>query len=207
MIFSGLFQKLKHENRKLSAKEREQVVAFLVKPDSILDPQAHSAIYVLCLSSEPTANNIALVERFLANTVDDYVRAAAIAGIFTIWDVLNEPYVTYLLGSLERILDEERVESSMTALDAGLHLMHAHARYDLSVAINRAVDVLFDAVQLENAVEGEEGFAANMLISACLKLRNVGARRAGQRLTHFNTLDEALEVYRNKRAYLLAPLH
>jgi hypothetical protein len=205
VAFSDLFQKIKHKNHKLTAKEREQVVAFLVRPTSIFDPEAHAAIYVLCLSSEPTANYLALVERFLADEANDYTRAAAITCMFTIWDIFEERHVSYLKDALERVLDEERHDSSNAALNAALHMMHDQTRYDLSVAIDRAVDALFDAVKLQNDVE--EGFAANMFISACLSLTNARARNMRQRPTYFHTLDEALEVYRDKRTYLLQPVH
>jgi hypothetical protein len=205
--FANLFQKLKHKNHRLTAKERERVVAFLMKPTSIFDPEAHAAIYVLCLSSQPTASNVALVERFLPDKVNDYTRAAAITCMFTIWDIFEERHVSYLRDALERVLDEERHDSSNAALNAALHMMHDQTRYDLSVSIDRAVDSLFDAVKLQDSVGHEEGFAANMFISACWTLKHVWARRTTQRLTHFDTLAEALEVYRNKEVYLLRPLH
>ncbi|MEP9388327.1 hypothetical protein [Mesorhizobium sp. KR9-304] len=207
VAFSDLFHKIKHKNHKLTTKEREQVVAFLAKPGSVFDPEAHAAIYVLCLSSEPTAGNVALVERFLPDEVNDYTRAAAITCMFTIWDIFEERHVFYLKDALERVLDEQRHDSSRTALNAALHMMHDHTRYDLSVAIDRALDALFDAVKLEDIVENKEGVAANMFSSACWTLRHVWARRTEQRLTYFDTLAEALEVYRNKEAYLLRPLH
>jgi hypothetical protein len=203
--FSDLFQKIKHKNHKLTTKERAQVVAFLSKPSSASDPESHAAIYVLCLSSEPTTQNLALVEPFLTDTVDDYAKAAAITGMFTIWNTFEERHSDYLRGALGRVLDKERGDTSMAALGAGLHVMHVHARYDLSVAIGQAIDALFDAIKLQDDVE--EGFAANMFISACLSLTNARARNMGQRPTYFHTLDEALEVYRDKRTYLLRPLH
>jgi hypothetical protein len=206
VAFSSLFQKIKHENHKLTAKERAEVVAFLSKPNSVSRPESHAAIYVLCLSSEPTAQNLALVELFLAGTADDYARAAAIKGIFTIWNTFEERHSDYLRDALGRVLDNERGDSSMAAFEAGLHVMHDRARYDLSVAVDQALDALFDAVKLEDDSEGE-GFAANMFIDACWKLRHAWARKTAQRPTHFHTLDEALAVYRDKRTYLLQPVH
>jgi hypothetical protein len=205
VAFGDLFQKIKHKSHKLTAKERAQVVAFLSKPSSISDPESHTAIYVLCLSSEPTAQNLALIEPFLADTVDDYARAAAITGMFTIWNTFEERHSDYLRDALGRVLDKERGDSSFAAFGAGLHVMHNRARYDVSVAIDQAIDALFDAVKRQD--HAEDGFAANMFISACLSLTNASARNMGQRPTYFHTLDEALEVYRDKRTYLLQPVH
>ncbi len=207
MSFSDLFQKLKHENYKLSNNELTRVIAFLGMPSSISNPESHAAIYVLCLSTKPTEQNLALLERFIAEDADDYARASAIDCIFTIWHVFEERHLTYLRDALGRMLDEERFESSNAAFYAAVHMMHAHNRYDLSVAIDGAVKTLFDAAQLENIADNEEGFATRMLITTCWKLRHVWARKTAQRLTYFDTLAEALEVYRNKEAYLLRPVH
>jgi hypothetical protein len=199
--FSDLFQRVKHKNHRVTAKERDRVIRFLDQPASIFTAEAGTAIYVLCLSSEPTPENVALVERFLADQADDSAKADAISCLFTIWGLSEEWHVSYVLEALARILDKERYLSSMAAISSALHMMHAKDRHDLSFALSS----VFDALHREAVRENE--FAMDTFISACLTLANAKARKGGQRPTYFHTIDEALEVYRNKEAYLLRPLH
>lgn len=205
MSFSDLFQRIKHEGHRATAKERDQITRFLGDSDSISKAEAHAAIYVLCLSGGPTSENVTLVERFLSEQTNDYARAGAISCLFTIWKLAEERHVTYLMDALGRILDDERSESSNAAFGAASEMMHARSRYDLSVAVEHALDILFEAAKLE--LENNEGFAAQKFISASLTLRNAWARSAGKRPIFFNSMGEALEVYRDKSAYLLRPVH
>lgn len=201
MDFSDLFQRIKHENHKVTSQERDQIMRFLRDPDSMSKPEAHAAIYALCLSSKPTPENVTLVERFLSDQADDYTRAAAISCLFTVWDLPGERYVNYVLAALAGVLDKERDASSMAAIHSALHMMHADSRYDLSFPLSSVLDDLH-----RDAVRDEE-FAVNMFIYACLALANAKARKIGQRQTFFDSIDEALDIYRDKDAYLLPPLH
>jgi len=80
-------------------------------------------------------------------------------------------------------------------------MMHAASRYDLSFALSGALDDLYrEAVR-------DEKFAMNLFISACLTLANARARKTGQRKTCFDSIDEALDIYRDKDGFLLPPLH
>jgi hypothetical protein len=199
--FSDLFQRIKHQNHKVTAKERDRVIRFLDNPNSIFTTEAAGAIYVLCLSSEPTPENVRLVERFLADHADDYARAAAISCLFTTWGLSGERHVSYVLEALARVLDKERNLSSMAAISAALHMMHAKSRHDLSFALSS----VFDDLHREAVSQNE--FAMDTFISACLTLANARARKIGKRPTYFHAIDEALDVYREKDAYLLPALH
>jgi len=199
--FGDLFQRIKHRNHKVTPKERDQIMRFLRDPDAISKTEAHAAIYALCLSSKPTPENVALVERFLSDQADDYTRAGAMSCLFTIWELPGERYVNYLLSALARVLDKGRSESSQAAINSALHMMHAASRYDLSFALSGALDDLYrEAVR-------DEKFAMNLFISACLTLANARARKTGQRKTCFDSIDEALDIYRDKDGFLLPPLH
>ncbi len=199
MNFSDLFQRIKHENHQVTAKERDQITQFLKDSDSIFKAEAHAAIYVLCLSSEPTPENVTLVERFLSEQTIDYARAGAISCLFTIWNLAEERHVAYVLDALGRVLDEERDVSSTAAIGSALHMMHTGGRHDLSLALSHALDDLY------HATLQEDEFAVNLFITACLHVTNARARRMERRPTYFHTIDEALHVYLDKGAYLLSP--
>jgi hypothetical protein len=199
--FSDLFQRIKHKNYKVTAREYAAVVQFLSDPHSMSTYEAHAAIYVLCLSSPPSPEHVMLVERFLSDQANDYTRSAAITCLFTIWDLAEERHVSYVLNALERVMDRERSDSSFNAISSALNMMHATGRLDLSLALSRVFD------DLHREVLREDTFATNMFISACLQLANAKARSMGQRPTYFHTLDEALEVYETKGGYLLQQIH
>lgn len=197
MDFSNIYQQLKFADYKISADERIKITTYLKRKDAALQPETHAAILVFCHSTcDPTSENIALVEKFLAKNTNDYTRSAAVNGLYRIWSLSSTSHLETLLSLVDRLLEEAWHDTSIVAFGCATDLMHQVSDQRLVRAVKRSLELLHEEVKREN------DFAVPMFVHSCWSLYAAWARISGGRRIHFDSLDEALLIYWNRAEYL-----
>lgn len=199
--FSKIYQRIKFNAYEISEKERIQISDYLRSAESTFRPESHAALLVFSLSSEPTSENVKLVQKFLTTDADDYARSAAVNSLYGIWHLGTDSDVKDLRDFLLHSLEESRQNTSAAAIGCAFELMHIQDDRLLSMALGQLLENLHGEVVREN------DFAMELFISACLSAHNKWARSRGQQLTHFSTIEDALPVYWDRQKYLLEPIN
>lgn len=163
--------------------------------------ESHAALLVFCYSSDPVAENVKLVRKFLAKQTDDYARAAAVTGLYRIWRLGAPSDIDDLLGVLALWSVESRYDTSIAAIGCAFLLMHLLQNQRLSFALGRLLETLHEEVRRENDL------AVGLFRYACLSAYDNWAQSNGQRRTHFDTIEEALPVYWDRQKYLLESMN
>ncbi|MEO3998676.1 hypothetical protein [Mesorhizobium sp. CAU 1732] len=196
MNLSKLFQKVKHNSYRPSKREHEQIEAFLRDESSHLDIDAHTAIYIFCLTSPATETNIILIRRFLSEDADDYVRAAAIVGLFVFWEVSSSDLREQLLKMLEGARDSIESDSAAALMRAGTRTAIINGQAGFSAACGALLEAAYERmIRSEN---NEDRF----FISFCGNIYNSWERNNGKPISYISTVDEALEIYHDRDNYL-----
>ncbi|WP_192364952.1 hypothetical protein [Mesorhizobium mediterraneum] len=201
MDFSVIYQRMKFEAYEIPEEERSQLTDYLKSPRSAYRLESNAAILVFCYSSEPTSENVTLVRKFLAKDAVDYSRSAAVTGLYRVWKLGATADIDDLLSFLALSLDESRHDTSLAAIGCAFLLMHRLNDRRLSTTLMRLLEALHDEVRREN------DFVVNLFIHACWSAYDNWAQRNGQRRTHFDTIEEALPVYRDRSKYLLESIN
>ncbi|TIQ34360.1 MAG: hypothetical protein E5X48_18500 [Mesorhizobium sp.] len=197
MDFSDIYQRMKFEAYEISESERIQLTDYLKSAGSASRLESHAALLVFCYSSNPTPENVKLVRKFLGNQTEDYARCAAVTGLYRIWRLSTPSDVDDLLGLLALWSVESRYDSSLAAIGCAFLLMHRLQDRRLSVALLQLLETLHEDVRRENDL------AVGLFIHACWSAYDNWALNKGQRRIHFDTIEEALPVYWDRRKYLL----
>ncbi|MBZ9814877.1 MULTISPECIES: hypothetical protein [unclassified Mesorhizobium] len=201
MDFSDIYQRMKFEAYEISKEERIQLTDYLKSAGSTSQVESHAALLVFCYSSDPVAENVKLVRKFLAKQTDDYARAAAVTGLYRIWRLGAPSDIDDLLGVLALWSVESRYDTSIAAIGCAFLLMHLLQNQRLSFALGRLLETLHEEVRRENDL------AVGLFRYACLSAYDNWAQSNGQRRTHFDTIEEALPVYWDRQKYLLESMN
>lgn len=197
MDFSATYQRMKHEGYRVSAAELAEVREYLSSDKAQWEPSAHAPILILCHSTEPSASDLALIGRFLSEDADDYTRSGAVNGIWGVWALATPPLIDDLLRIVASTLDDGRFDTSIAAIGCALKLMHRTKDYRISVAMNRVLERLYEAVQQDRES------AEELFVNACMKTYNSWAESRQMRPSYSSTISRAFLVYRERSTYLL----
>lgn len=125
MNIGDLYNKVKFDEGRLNPEEYVWVRDHLLDPSSKRDWDTHLHILTFVRSNEPTPAKIAMIEPFLSNDTDDYVRQAAILGLVTFWE--QDAYSDVILDVMSRMGDDDLWESGSavrTAIFASIFRSH-----------------------------------------------------------------------------------
>lgn len=201
MDFNDIYQRMKFEAYEISEEERTQLTDYLKKAGSTSRLESNTALLVFCYSSDPLPQNVELVRKFLANRTDDYVRSAAVTGLYRIWRLNTPSDIDELKGLLALWSVESRYESSLAAIGCAFDLMHRLQDRRLSVVLLQLLETLHEGVMREN------DSAVGLFVHACWSAYDNWALNNQQRRIHFDTIEEALPVYWDRQKYLLESIN
>lgn len=201
MDFNDIYQRMKFEAYEISADERTQLTDYLKKAGSTSRLESNAALLVFCYSSDPFPQNVELVRKFLAHQTEDYVRSAAVTGLYRIWRLSTPSDIDDLQGLLALWSVESRYDSSLAAIGCAFNLMHRLQDRRLSAALLQLLEALHEEVMRENDL------AVGLFNHACWSAYDNWALSNQQRRIHFDTIEEALPIYWDRRKYLLESIN
>ncbi|MEZ2332823.1 hypothetical protein AB6802_24130 [Mesorhizobium sp. RCC_202] len=201
MDFSDIYQRMKFEAYQISEEERTQLTEYLKSSGSTSHLDSNTALLVFCYSSDPTPQNVELVRKFLGNQAKDYIRSAAVTGLYRIWRLSTPSDIDDLLRLLALWSVESRYDSSLAAIGCAFNLMHLLQDRRLSVALLQLLETLHEDVRQVNDV------AVGLFRYACWSAYDNWAQRNEERRIHFDTIEEALPIYWDRQKYLLEPIN
>lgn len=193
--FGEIFQRVKHDNYRLSKNEIDSIVLYLDRDESLKRSESHAAIYVLCLSTRPDSEYISIVERFLSSIANDYARQAALICLTTIWEIHNDKYSMYIHGILSDILKDDAPETRAGAISAASFYINRFFDKRIADAFSKALDVVY----LESLTRNS---SRELLIDMCRSMADKNAIRLQLSRVYIGSYAEAVEIYKKKKLYL-----
>lgn len=197
MEFSNLYQRIKHEQYAPTAKERWALRDFLGEETSLEMPEAYAAIQVFCRFFDPTPENVALIDRFLQETADDYARQGALEALVEVWILPDEKYRTYVKQVLAKLNDWRWEETLTSAYNCATYYVLDGSDADMANHLLHTLDALKAGSGVDD-VDYESDF-----IFLCRRLADRDAVRHGRRRVWFHTREDAEAVYDTVRTLLV----